>query len=789
MKADHLMCTLCSLPAGPHPIMEEQRPFCCIGCHAVYRILFTQGIEEDFRRHPLFEQAVQAGLISNPRLLEEVKTRKDSPPVEEMRRWHIEVLDMWCPTCAAVIQWVLLRKPGVVKCTVDYTVDVAVIEYTPRYISKEQIVAFIENLGYRVNTFDTPEKRAISRKLYLQAIVAGFCALNIMMFAYPVYASYFAFENLGFSELFAWLSFGLSLPVLLYSGLPIWQRCWNGLRAGILGMEVLVAMGVWAAFGLSSYELYHHSQQIYFDSMAVIIAFVLAGKIIEAKAKSFAKETLNHLSLSLPKRARKKDSDGTYRFIPIKELNIGDTVAVFTGEKIVIDGVVKEGIGQCDESLITGESFPVMKHVGERVLGGALLVQGNLLVEMVTAIESSTVHKIIEMVQVGVERKSSYHKPVDTIVKWFVPLVVVFAFMTVIAGFLMGNLHEGIMRAIAVLLIACPCAIGIAVPLAESHLLNSLASMGILVKNLGVLKILGRESIFIFDKTGTVTEGKFEVLEGLERLDCESKAILKSMTLQSVHPVALAIAKAISEDPFQLCQIEEVIGKGIKALVNGKTYWLGSASFIGHLPAPDAKEKDKSQILTPIYFKDEKKLLTVLWLGDCIRPEIHGLLASLKPSRTVLLSGDHPSVVQNVAKMCGFDAWEAECNPLQKKEFVENLRLQGHEVCFIGDGINDAPALTAASVGICVVSASDISIHVSDILLTTDKLTVIEKLRLKARMGQKIIKQNLFWAFFYNILGIPLASLGLMTPIYAAAAMIISSIIVLTNAERLKIKI
>lgn len=788
-KLNELLCTLCSLPVGPHPIVEEQNPFCCVGCHAVHRILFTQGIAEDFAKHPLFEQAVRAGLISNPRLLEEINSRRQTPPLEEMRRWHLEVLDMWCPTCAAVIQWILLREQGVVKCVVDYTVDLATIEYTPRYISKEQIAALIENLGYRVNTFETPEKKAISRQLYLRAIVAGFCALNIMMLAYPVYASYFDIEDLGYSELFAWLSFALSLPVLFYSGWPIWQRCWNGIRARILGMEVLVAMGVWAAFGLSCYELFHGSQQIYFDSMAVIIAFVLAGKIVEGKAKFSAKETLNHLTRSLPKRGRKKMPDGTYRFVPLKELQIGDWLAVFTGEKIVIDGIVKEGVGQCDESFITGESFPVMKQTGDRVLGGSILVQGNLSVEMITANESSTVHKIIEMVQGGIANKTTYQRPVDKIIKWFVPFVVAIAIITGLWGFGTDNPHEAMMRAIAVLLIACPCAIGIAAPLAESHLLNSLASMGVLIKNLGVLKDLGNETVFVFDKTGTVTEGKFEVVEGLTTLEPDYQAILKSMTLQSVHPIALAVAKAVSEDPIRLCQMEEIIGKGIRARIKETTYFFGSLSFMSHLQIPAPCAENSSQILTPIYFADEKRLIAILWLGDCIRQEIPLLLEALKPAKSVLLSGDQILAVQNVAKLCRFDAWEAECSPLYKKEYIENLRLQGHVVCFVGDGINDAPALTAASIGISVVSASDISIHVSDVLMTTDKLSIIEKLRLKAQIGRKIIKQNLFWAFFYNILGIPLACFGLMTPIYAAAVMIISSIIVLTNAERLKVKI
>lgn len=776
-------CQLCSLPIGIKPIREGEHHFCCIGCQAVYRLLFSEGVVENYAQHPLFEQAVRAGLISNPQLIEEIQKKRQDSPKQEVRRWHIEILDMWCSTCAEVIKWILLKEKGIISCSVDYSVDLAFIEYSPRHLSKEQIVLLIQKLGYRVQTLENPEKRTVSFDLYLRAIVAGFCALNIMMFAYPVYASYFTDEEIVFSDLFSWLSFGLSLPVLFYSGWPIWRRAWNGLRSKIMGMELLVSMGVWAAFLLSCYELIQGSHQIYFDSMTVIIAFVLVGKIIEARAKFSAKETLYQLNRSLPKRGRKKNEDGSFQFVSLKELQTGDIVSVFTGEKIVIDGVIVEGEGQCDESLVTGEFYPLIKRIGDRVLGGSLLVQGMLTIKMTSASEQSTVHQIVDIVRSGISQKSVVPRLEDCVVKVFIPFVIFSSLLAVVWGYFLGNNDEGMIRAISILLIACPCAIGIAVPLVESYLLNSLVSSGAVIRNLDVIKMIGKEHLFVFDKTGTVTYGKFTVLNGIEQLEDTQKAVLKAMTLQSTHPIAGSISRTINEKPVDLCRVEELIGEGIHAEIKGVPYDLGSSAYMQRLGV-NVPDFASSSLVTPVYFVENGEFQSVIQLGDAIREGVKELLQDLKPAKTLLLSGDRSTTVEHVAGLCQFDHWQGECTPLEKKMIIEKHCAEGLVVCFIGDGINDAPALTASSVGISVVSASDISVHVSDILLTTDRLSILKTLRERARCARKLIKQNLFWAFFYNVIGILLAALGVLTPIYAAIAMVLSSLIVILNSER-----
>ncbi|MFI5343554.1 MAG: heavy metal translocating P-type ATPase [Chlamydiales bacterium] len=787
-------CALCESPVVREGYRDVEKIFCCAGCQAVYQILSAQSALEGFQQHPLFRQALKSGLIANPDLIEQIRKADCSAPEEEYKKLHLEIQDMWCPSCAKVIQFILLRERGVRHCIVDYATDLASIEYTPRYIPEEKILKIIKQFGYQPAFLQDTRQKAVSRSLTLRFIIAAFFSLNIMMFSYPIYASYFDSELLGYSELFGWLSLASAIPVLTYSAWPIWRRFYSALHAGIWGMEALVFMGIAAAFGLSLYELLKGSLYVYFDSMTVIIVFVLMGKIIESKAKYSAKDALIQLTRALPRRGRKQLPDGTGCFLPLKEIQPGDRLIILSGEKIVLDGVVEAGEGACDESLMTGESLPVTKQAGAKVLAGTLLQQGNIVIRVTSQLEETALHRIIEMVEQDIGHKSQYVRSADQIVKWFVPIVLTLALATALCC-LSFNLHDGthsawqtaLLRAISIILISCPCAIGIAAPLAESYVLNALAKMGAIVRNRGCLPFLGKETVFICDKTGTVTEGKFTPLKGLECLSLEDRSIVRGLVEKSTHPIALALQQGLPNPPASFDFIEEVAGRGVKGTHEGCRYLLGSAAFLQqHGIKTEIQDQTKIKgVHTVVYYAKGEECISEIVLGDRLRPDVKELVASFSPIKTFLVSGDHAACVEYVARACGFTGWHAGYHPLQKREFVNQLREQGEVVVMLGDGINDAPALTAAHAGIAVVSATDISIQVSDILLTTHQLNTISKIRKIAVKGQKIVKQNLFWAFFYNCLGIGLAMAGFLTPLFAAFAMVMSSLIVLLNAHRL----
>jgi P-type E1-E2 ATPase len=352
------------------------------------------------------------------------------------------------------------------------------------------------------------------------------------------------------------------------------------------------------------------------------------------------------------------------------------------------------------------------------------------------------------MVEQEIGTKTAVVRAADQIVRWFVPLVLAIALGVVAWGWFLGlSMDEITMRAISVLLISCPCAIGIAAPLAESQLMHALSKLGIIVRNRRAFMFLGKETLFAFDKTGTVTEGSFHVLSGLENLDGEHLKILKGLSSQSNHPISLAISKNINGDLISPDSFIEVAGKGLRGILNGKRYLLGSDLF---LKQEGVAIPIHESAITTVYFAEEGSCLTTLSLGDQVKHGFKDVIQSLTGIKTVLLSGDSERVVSAVGKTCGFTEWKWRYSPLQKQEYIHTEKDKGEIICMMGDGINDAPALTAAHTGISVVSATDISIQVSDILLTTDRMEVIPKMRALAIRGRKIVSQNLFWAFFYN---------------------------------------
>lgn len=776
-------CSLCQVELSRFPVVDGEKNFCCTGCHVVYNILSSKQQLDNFQQTAVFQQALKAGLISNPALLEQIRRQNAETYPQELEKIHLEILDMWCPSCAEVIRLILLQQKGVKNCVVDYATDLASVEFSPRHISKDKIQESIASIGYKPLSLESPQRQKAGLDLYIRFGIAAFCTLNAMMFAYPLYATYFDQQAYEDGRIFAWLTFFSSLPVVTYCMQPILQRFISSLKFGLFGMEALVVVGVSAAFGLSLYELWHDSNQVYFDSMTVIIAFVLLGKIIETKAKFSAKESLFRLTKSLPRRGRKRLQDGSTSYVSVKEIAAGDILVAYAGEKIVLDGEVVEGDGTCDESLMTGESLPVSKSLGSKLLGGSILQHGALSFKVQNPVEESVLQRIIHSVEHGLEHKSPYVRSADRIVSWFVPLVFVIALATWLSGWLL-NEESAIIRAVSVLLIACPCAIGIAAPLAESQILHQLAALGVIVRNRGCLSLLPHITTFVFDKTGTVTEGYFKVLDGLDGLSKQEKSLLKALSMPSNHLISRAVFNAIDEKPCELEHVEECPGKGMKGFIFQKTALLGSAQFLkehGILVQEQQGIDHKSSV---VYFTPDGTHVYSLLLGDSVRMEVPEVLKKID-AKTILLSGDSHATVSAVAKHCGFQAFFSQVNPMQKREYVEGLRNKGEIVCMVGDGINDAPALTAAQVGISVMSASDISIQVSDILLTTDQLKVLPNMLKIAARGQKISKQNLFWAFFYNIIGIGLAVCGLLSPIFAAFAMTISSLIVLFNSKRL----
>jgi len=781
-------CALCNEAVPCSLANGESKLFCCIGCRTVYQILEARKELDEFQTHPLFQQALQSGMISNPALLEQFQTNQPQFQKNEIQRLHLEIQDLWCPSCAEIIRLFLLKEKGVNFCAVDYSTDLAVIEYSARYLSKENILDCIRSIGYRPRELSSQDTEASRSGINFRFIVAAFFSLNVMMFSYPVYASYFSNDLNSDHQIFIWLQFFASLPILFYSAVPIVKRFFTSFSFGFMGMESLVVLGVSAAFGLSLYELLTGGKHVYFDAMSVIITFVLLGKIIESRAKFSAKATFQRLARAMPKKGRKRFSDGSEQFLNLKEIRKGDLLVALTGEKIVLDGCVVEGEGSCDESLMTGEAFPVKKASGDMVLSGTVLCQGRICYRIETDVDETALHHIITVIEQDLINKGRNFRAIDPFIRYFVPIVVAISMASALGTWLSSeSLQSALLRAISILLISCPCALGIAAPLAEAQILHRMAKLGAIVRNRGCLSVLGREDVFIFDKTGTVTEGRFVVISGIDPLPIPKKQILKAMAGCSIHPICQAITMNIKYSAASLNSCKEVAGKGLEGSSGGVDYFLGSKEYLQSRGAPlFCQHEHFSRCGTEVFFSEGEKPLALIVLGDQIRKEAPSTIQLLKPAQTILLSGDREKSVEVVAKQCGFDQWQASLSPIQKKAFIDALRKQGKCVAMLGDGINDAPALTTADVGISVITATDISVQVSDVMLTTGSLKVLAKIRTLARKGRAVLYQNLFWAFFYNIIGMGLAIGGYLNPLISASSMVLSSLFVIFNAKRIR---
>lgn len=746
-----MVCALCQ-QASNSKIQDEERFFCCFGCRTVWHLLMSKGALVGYRDHPIYQQAIRSGLISNPEL------KFDAKPLRETKRFLFEIREMWCPSCAEVIEYILRLEKGIGECRIDYATDLASIEYDPCQLSEESIFKVIKSLGYHPVSLDKLLGRPISFSLYLRFFLAAFIALNVMMLAYPLYASTFNHDDEGWALTLAWLSMGLSIPVISYSAWPIYKRFFYSLRTGLYGMESLVVAGTSAAFLLSTVNLFQGNSEVYFDTLTVIVALVLLGKIIEAKGKFTAKEAFYTLARSLPQRARKGGE-----FVPLREIKAGDTIEVVSGERIPLDGSITRGEAWVSEASMTGEPLPKRVKEGNEVVAGTVVERGHLTIAVSG---ESGMDRLLAACQINLEHKSHYIRALDPLVRRFVPLILILGALAYI--------FVSFDAALSVLLISCPCAIGIAAPLVEARLIHAFAKRGAIVRNRAALKKLSQATLFAFDKTGTLTQGVFEV-KGLERLPLSAKKALKGLASLSHHPIARTLAEAIVEEKIDFNQVMETEGGGIE----GEGAILGSRRYL--LSKNIAVPLSSSSTEAFFYFEEQVYHLELI---DQLRP---GMAETMKHlTKTVILSGDREPSVKRVAEEIGIKNWIAELTPLGKRETIAQWQKKGEKVIFAGDGLNDAPALTQADVGVAAPTSLGMSEAASDILLTTS-LTLLPELVGLAQKGNRLIWQNLFWAFIYNLICLPIAAAGGLNPLLSAIAMTVSSLLVVLNSLRLRI--
>jgi Cu+-exporting ATPase len=709
---------------------------------------------------------------------------------------------MTCASCVARVEKAIKAVPGVRDASVNLATEKAAVR--GEGLDVAAIVAAVEQAGYGARPADADRKAAQQGPgMPSWWPVAAAALLSIPLVA-PMLLQQFGVHRM----LPGWMQLLVATPVQFWLGARFYRAGWMAVRAGAGNMDLLVAIGTSAAYFLSLVQLLsardgHAMPQLYFESAAVVITLVLLGKWLEGRAKRQTVAAIRALEALRPTSAivRRGDRDTT---IPLDALRAGDLMVVRPGERVPADGRVVEGASHLDEALLTGESLPVAKNTGDRVTGGAVNGEGLLLVEATAVGADSMLAQIIRMVEDAQAAKAPIQRLVDKVSAVFVPVVLLISLVTLLAwGLVTGDWQQALLNAVAVQVIACPCALGLATPTGIMVGTGAAARHGILIKDAEALETAHALRMVVFDKTGTLTEGRPRVV-ALEAADPRRLLALAAAVQQgSTHPLARAVAALAAAREVAAPPAKDAValpGRGVRAEVEGATVWLGNRRLLDEIGAGTSLPA----ALVAAADRHEADGRTVSWLarGQGGPPVVEGVLAfgdSIKPASaaaiarlralgvdSMMLSGDNEGSARAVARAVGLARWVAHVQPQDKADVVRGLMQEGHKVGMVGDGINDAPALAAADVGIAMAGGTDVALHTAGItLMRGDPLLVADAIDISDRTWRKI-RQNLAWAFVYNVIGIPVAAFGLLNPVLAGAAMAASSVSVVTNALLLR---
>lgn len=699
---------------------------------------------------------------------------------------RLRVKGMTCAACVRRVEKVLARTPGVQSATVNLATETAEVE-TAQSIALDALIESIRAAGYdaesmapaRAAADDADHARSLQRRLWLGIALTIPIVVLSMFVPRPIPAQ-------------GWILLTLTLPVQFGVALPLYRAAWGALRHGSANMEVLVLLGTLAAFFYSvALTLGGQTHHLYYETSAVIITLVLLGRTLEARARGQAKRALESLWSLLPREVLLWDGTA-YRVAPLSQVQVGDRLMVRTGDRLPVDGVVLEGRGWVDESAITGESLPQERAAGDTVLGGSLLTDGVLHLQAQAVGEQTLLTQVAQAVAQAQARKANIQRIADRIAAVFVPIVVAIALLTLLGWWLTTrNLADALIPAVSVLVIACPCAVGLAVPIAMLTGATRAARAGVLIRGLEALERVRRINTLMLDKTGTLTLNApcLQTIHTDGISEAEALRIAAGLEQSVRHPLAEAIlqaAQARGVAPAPVAQAQVVAGGGVVAqvAVDGQPIpvMIGSPRFLQE----QGLAVDKAW-RAPVLLAMGERVVAGFEFVDEPLPEVAETLHALRQAglHLVLCSGDRAEAVEAFAKRVGIDDWHAAQLPHQKAALVRELQATGRRVAFVGDGINDAPALAEADLGIVVATGAQLAAENADlILLNRDLRTLRTALRLSQAI-YRVIHQNLFFAFVYNTLGIPLAALGYLNPMVAALAMSLSSVSVVGNALRL----
>ena len=794
-------CTHCNLEFDKSVmIIEKDREdeeifFCCKGCQGVYHLLQSEGLDSFYDK--LGDTTLQPAVDYHDDLhkfdLEGfynkyVKTTKDG-----FCEINLIIEGIHCSACVWLNEKVLHKTDGIVEASINYSNNKAKVVWDNDVITLSKIIETIRSIGYNAYPYDASlqEERANkTKKDYYSRILMGvFGTMNIMWIAIAQYAGYFTGMERRFKDILNVAEFLLATPVLFYSGWIFFRGAYYGFKNRVINMDTLVSAGALSAYIYSIYAMITQTGEVYFDSVVMIITFVLVGKYLEVLSKKHAVDTLDSIMGSMPTEVT-IITENEKSLVSIENVQVGDIIELKAGEKVVIDGVVTSGDGSFDESSLSGESIPIYKQEDDEIRSGSICLDAVIRYRATHDANNSLLSSIVSLLEDAITKKPSIEKLADKVSGYFSFVIFSLAILTFIGWYLYsGEFEHSLIVAISVIVIACPCALGLATPMATLVGISISAKRGLLFKEASFLETMAKSNLLALDKTGTITEGKPSVINASIK-DGFEPSLLLSLVETSNHPVSKGVAKYIKESytdtqKVPLEDMKTIEAKGIEASYKSRKLLGGNVDLMRKYDI----EIDISTQYTIFIFAIDNQVVATFELKDTLREDIKESISLIKDMgiEVVMLTGDHQKSADSVADEVGIDKVYAKLLPDEKAKLIEDFQKDGKITVMVGDGINDAIALAKSNIAIAMGNGADVAIDISDVVLLNEKPMSIYEAYKISRRTFRAVKENLGLSLLYNSVAIPLAISGFVNPLVAALSMSLSSLVVVGNSMRIKL--
>lgn len=773
-------------------IHDEEHTFCCKGCQGIFHLLKEEGLER-------FYDKIGDTTLSPPTDVFEESTHFDTPVFHEQyvtttkegfSQISLIIEGIHCAACVWLNEKALHKLPGVIEVHINYTNNKAKIVWNPRQIQLSAIIDMIRAIGYNAFPYDASmleSKMTKERKdYYLRMAVATFATMNMMWIAIAQYAGYFTGITQEIKTILNIAAWVLSTPVLFYSGWVFYRGAYFGLKNGAVTMDLLVVTGSSMAYLYSIYMTVFEKGEAYFDSVTMIITFVLFGKFLEVLSRKHAADTLDIMGRHIPREVSIIEENGI-RQVGVAEVKIGDLILVRNGEKAAIDGEVVSGEGSFDESNLTGEADPIFKRPGDTIISGTTSIDALIQYRAMKDYAHSTLATLVNLLENAMSHKPKIEQLANQLSQHFSSTILFLAIGTFWSWYFWPHSFDrSLMVGISVIIIACPCALALATPVATLVGLSLGAKRGILFKSASMIETMAKATMVVLDKTGTITQGKPEVVYATY-YSAFDKEVLNALVRSSHHPISRGVSEYLEkteslEGSICLEEIKEIPSRGIVGRYGGTMCAGGNALLMGELGLDVQNTSDASLF----YYTVNQELVALFELRDQPKEGAPEALKTLRDRglRLVMLTGDHEASALSIASQVGLNEVHAHLSPQEKASFIAQAREEGHIVIMAGDGVNDLLALAGADIGIAMGSGSDIAIEVSDVVLLNDSLTSLAEAYAISDRTFVLIKQNLGISLIYNAITIPLAMAGYIIPLIAAISMSFSSLLVVGNSMR-----